>query len=49
MLKGGQSKQKKKRGGAGATHILTHNFVVRNLYNEGAFSLSDRYPFSAKK
>jgi hypothetical protein len=34
MKKGGQSKQKKKiekGGGAGATHIYTHNFVVRNL------------------
>jgi len=28
---GGQSKQKKKRGEAGATHIYTHNFVVRYL------------------
>jgi|GEM_PF-5170429 len=36
MWKGGQSKKRiKKRGGAGATHILAHKFVARNLLRGG--------------
>jgi len=37
----GDNQKKKKRGGAGASHIYTHNFVVRNLITRGLLVLTD--------